>query len=196
MSLLDAFLGPKCADCGERIKGTKISLPPASWLCQPCKNARDVAEQTRIREEQKRREEEEDQKAAAQDQDKRKEFGEKITEPWSGLTCNFFGIRLLNRRAAIDAFQLFTSRAPSAPTKVAVIRGVLNVRGQTTPIVGIICAYRDSDSHAVWLSGAINSTRNTADNEIMQMSDKGPYEFGFENSPLVVHEYALFRFPS
>ena len=138
----------------------------------------------------------EDEKGAAQDQDKRKELGEKITEPWSGFTCNFFGIRLRDRRAAVDAFQLFTSRACSAPAKVAVIRGVHNDRGQTSPIVGIICAYRDSNTHAVWLAGAINSTKNSADNLIMQLTDKGPYEFGYDNAPLVVHEYALFGFPS
>ncbi len=196
MPLLDVFLGPKCADCGNRIKGTKIPLSPESWLCQPCKNARDAAEENRIREEKKRREDEEEKTAAAQEQDKRKELGEKITEPWSGYTCNFYGISLLSRRAAVEAFQLFAGRASSAPAKVAVIRGVLNTRGQTSFVVGIICAYRDSDSHAVWLSGAINSTKDSADNQILQMTDKGPYEFGFDNSPLLVHEYALFRFPS
>jgi len=44
MPILDLFMGPKCADCQCRIKGTKFPLTADRWLCPPCKNKREEAE--------------------------------------------------------------------------------------------------------------------------------------------------------
>lgn len=42
MKLLDLILGPRCADCGTRIKGEKTILPEKQVLCRPCKGTRDA----------------------------------------------------------------------------------------------------------------------------------------------------------
>jgi hypothetical protein len=125
------------------------------------------------------------------DQDKRKKLSDAITDPWSGWTCDFYGITLIDRQAAVKAMKVFSNRAHNSASNVVIIRGILEIESESSYIAGIICLNKDANSHGLWLADAINNIQGSKDNKIMAMSDKGPYEFGFDDSPIIIHDYEL-----
>ena len=59
MPLLDVILGPKCVDCGNRIKGLRSAVSPNEWICPRCEDKRVAAEQKRRKEEERHKTERE-----------------------------------------------------------------------------------------------------------------------------------------
>jgi hypothetical protein len=132
---------------------------------------------------------------SSKDRDQRDELAKAITDPWSGSTAAFVGIAFLDREAAMRGFSLFEDRALGAhAANVVIVRGFLTADPEPeSHVVGLICPDNDRMNHASWLSGAINSAVGSKGKKILQMEDKGPYEFGASDSPIAIYDFAPVR---
>jgi len=123
--------------------------------------------------------------------DKRKQFADAITKAWSGYTADCLCVPIQDESAAERNYAALTKQVHNEATNVAMFRGICRIQNTDKHVVGIVCLNQESFRHSMWFGALSNSFEKLQNNALMTMPDKGPYEFGFANSPLTILDFAL-----